>query len=206
MRALFVVLLLCVIAQAQVVPPYNTNLMVDTVWVKSTGSVFSQVFWQDAGANKAVSITMDDTSAAARANDSAAISVELKQVFATQTGSKRKYAYVMPSLAHPDSTTWPGGSGGYFLWDSLDVLDMDTLAVYHRERVPEVKLSDTVGWYYNRDIDSLVPAAERMPLSYRAFSADPSPGIAFKVTGKDSNKKSSFVRVIINYWQIRETK
>ena len=168
--------------------PRNSSVkFVDTLYIDSTESKWTDVFWQDFGAQKILFIQADDTSEGNFGGDSAAVKIELYQAFPRY--KNQKDVVLLQSRACPDSTSWPY-SGEFVIDDSLDVLEMDTTCLYAFTAVADtLPTGDTVGYYYTTVIDSAVTdSAEYIACKHYLLTPDASPGIAFKVTGKASNK------------------
>jgi hypothetical protein len=188
---------------AKTSPPYNSKIaFIDTIRVDSTNVYYSDIFWQDNGAEKMLLIEADDDSSAGFADDSAAVKIELLQVARFLPNSDR-YVVMLPSHAHPDST-YP--SLNFVLYDSLDIADMDTAAVWSRTAVPTKNLlGDTTGYTYNDVIGSA--ATGYGAFAYAGYTPDYSPGLVLKVTGLTSNKITGVgSRWIFRWIQVDGTK
>ena len=161
----------------------NSNVVLDeTMYVDATASVWTPAFAIDRGAYLSLLIEAFDDSTAGFASDSACVSIELYQVF-PDTRNGVGYFNVFKSKAHPDST-YPGTD--WFLFDSLHIADMDTLAAYTRD-------ADSVTIRQEKTViygDSLVMADTNVVYGaqvYIDFAPDFAPALALKVTGKADN-------------------
>lgn len=183
-RWLMVVLVCAVAAMARyTAKPTSTLLWVDTLVIDSTETEWTDIYWQDNGAEKTLVIEAQNDSATGFADDSACVLVQLYQVFHGPSNNVIR----LPSRAHPDSSTYPFGSA-FNVFDSLDIGDMDTTALIARTGVPELSSrGDTVGYYTNDSFGSAATATGAW--AYISFAPDFSPGITLKVTGKASNGK-----------------
>jgi hypothetical protein len=213
MKKWLLVALLAVVVYGEGEPtgPLNSiNQWRDTIWVDSTSVVWSDIFWQDNGGEKCLLVTLDDTSQAGVADDSASIKLELYQVFADNAQYRRdfKNAWVLPSRAFPDSTSWPYSSS-FALFDSLDILDMDSTAMWVRTATPVIKRYgnriDTLGYYYDTQLDSAVTDGSKA-YAYVPIVPDASPGLAFKITGLARGAKATSVQCVLTMWQILSEK
>lgn len=173
--------------------PYNSHVIFeDSVWIDSTEVKTMEVFWQDNYAQKAVLVEARDDSSDGFASDSYSVKIEVYQDFPLTndiSGKYNRFPYFvhLPSRAHPDSSTYPYGTD-FILFDSLDILDMDTLAVYVRDSIPVTNsYGDTVDWAFG---DSLKTAQESGfgAFAYQCVSFDYTPGLSFKITGLTRNR------------------
>jgi len=176
--------------------PYNTVVAVDTIYLDSTETEYTTMYLQDNGGAKSLVLEVFDDSTAGFASDSAAASIELLQGFGL---GDDKHVALMPSRAHPDSTTWPYG-GDFVIDDSLDVADMCTTCVWQRVATPKTLFGDTVDWDYTQDVSSTVSTFGAM--YYLPITPDFSPFMVLKLTGKASNlKRGSGSRWIVRWVQ-----
>jgi hypothetical protein len=183
-RGLAVLLMLAGAAMARrSVEPLNTLIWVDTLTIDSTETEWTDVYWQDNGAEKTLVVEAWNDSGTGFASDSACVGITLYQVFHLPGANS---VVRLGSRAHPDSSTYPFGSAAFSLFDSLDIADMDTTALISRTAVPQVSSrDDTVGYYYTNTFGSAATATGAW--AYISFAPDFSPGLVLQVTGKASN-------------------
>lgn len=167
--------------------PSNSMLaLVDTITLDSTEVKYSKAFWFSDGGKASLLLECEDTSAVGNANDSASARVEITQGF-----NLRDSVFVMLGSHATDS----------ILWDSLDILDMDTNAVYVRQHSPYTVFGDTIGWYYLDNIDSMVTDTARYgAFDYAYVTADFSPAVFVKLTGNKRNKVGGSGSIWILRW------
>ena len=203
-RSIIVLLSLVSVTMAQVYFPSKTYRQYDTIWIKGTEVKYSKIFAQDIVGEKSIIVSFNDTSAAGIPDDSAAMKVELMQAFNRDADGSGKAFWLFNSHANPDSTSGIGSSN-FALWDSLDVLDMDSTAnrILKRQAVKSPS-GDTVRWTYNNRLDSV--ASPKIPAAYRSVAPDYSNGFVLKLTGHNRNKKASYVRVLVEVHAKQESK
>lgn len=164
----------------------NTRLVYnDTIRVDSLSAVWTQAFAIDQGVNLILELEADDDSTAGFADDSACVSVELYQAI-PETRDNIGYWKLYKSKNDPDST-YPGTD--FFLFDSLDITDMDTAAVFFRDTTSFTQRSG--GGKIMVYGDSVVTAdtlSKFTALEYLAFTPDLTPALALKFTGLSPNK------------------
>lgn len=173
----------------------------DTLYVDSTESEYTPCFAGAPYNYKVLLLSAADTNRAGFASDSAAVKIELKQVFPLGT----KYYAVMKSHAYPDSTDYPYADS-VLLYDSLDIKAMDTTAKWARTPVyvRGANSNDTVNISYSTVLSSRAAAENREALEYRVLQPDYSPGYILKLTGKLTNAKAGAgSRWIVN-WYVEE--
>lgn len=167
-------------------PTNIKNFVIDTLYIRDTEAKFSKIFWQPDGGVKSLLLSLDDTLAAGFANDSCKISVELMQIFYMTD----KNVIVLPSKAHPDSLTYPGGKS-WFLWSALEAKTIDTAALYLRG-VTGTGYTDKIG----------AATTPRAAYVYMQIAPDFSPGICLRITGLNGNaKRATGSRIIIRWIQ-----
>lgn len=181
------------------IPSNITMVMRDTLRVDGTEALWSKLFWQAKGAEKTLQVIFDDTTSAGVASDSAAVKIEMFQVWNTPNDNRK--VTILASRANPDSTSWPYSSN-FVMVDSLDILSMDSAAVWDRLQIPIRSANgDTTGYTWGDDLDSVYTGGY-VGSAYYPVVPDASPGIIFKVTGKASNKVGSYSRLILKLFQI----
>jgi len=161
----------------------NSNVILDdSMFVDGTAAVWTPAFAVDRGAYLMLTVEARDDSTTGFASDSACVSIELYQLLPDVRHGKG-YFNAFKSKAHPDST-YPGTD--WFLFDSLDIGMMDTLAAYTRDTTM-FKIRQQTETIYG---DSLVMADTNDVYGaqeYIDFAPDYSPALALKVTGKANN-------------------
>ena len=206
MKKLLLVLLLASVVMGVTRKPYNSHiLLTDTVLVDSTEVEYTQIFWQDNGAEKSLLIEAYDDSTVGIASDSASVKIEVYQAF--NRGIKNQgEVVILPSHAHPDSTTYPFGSS-FILYDSLEVKEMDSTAVWAKTSVPLLDVrGDTVGLDFQDGLDSLQTSGFGAFEYTTVGPPDFSPGLVLKITGLSSNlKRGSGSRWIFHWFQVKGT-
>jgi hypothetical protein len=179
-------------------PMLNSDwVFVDSMRIDGTETKTTKAFGIDKGAQLSLLIEARDDSSSGFADDSASVQVKLYQVWPVSVGS-REYFVRLNSKAHPDST-YPGAD--WILFDSLDILDMDTASYYHRDVT-----IDSTG---NRGKvrvwgDSLVTADSVGvvgAVEYIDFAPDFSPALMLQLTGNLRNAK----RGVGSMWIVRVT-
>jgi len=184
--------------------PYNSRYVFeDSVFIDSTVTVTMPIFWQDNGEQKFILLEARDDSSTGFASDSFSVKIEARQVFPlnNRIGDYNSFPYAvdLASKAHPDSTGYPYSSD-FILFDSLDILDMDTACVYARNLIPATNSAgDTVDWVHGDTLLTLQTSGFGA-FEYVAVPFDYSPGLTLKITGLLRNLKrgtGSFLRVRI---------
>lgn len=170
----------------------NSRLVhIDSIYVEETDTVWTDIFWQAAGEYKSILIEANDDSTAGTASDSACAQVTLWQVW----DIGKSGVIVLPSRAHPDSTTWPNGSD-FIISDSLDILSMEDSALWARGHLPYTTGTDStstggdtidVAGYYNNVLDSIYGGTQPGGYAYYMLSPDYSPGLVLRFVGRISN-------------------
>lgn len=200
-RTLTAVLLAGVVAWAQryTPTPYNTLVWTDTLRIDSTETEYTQIFWQDNGMEKVLLVEGSDTASAGFGSDSACVGLTLYQVFPLSPSVVAR----LNSRAHPDSTTYPGGSS-WSLKDSLDIKSMaDTSScVLARSAVKRavVGTGDTTRTYGD-DFGSAQTGYGGF--WYVGIAPDASPGVTLRVIGKANNaKRGAGSRWVFRLYQV----
>ena len=160
-------------------------VLVDSLWVDSTASVWTRVFDIDRGSNLTVILESRDDSITGFAADSACVDVELYQAFVLKKNNV-EYFLLKKSHAHPDST-YP--SSKWILWDSLDIRSMDTADVYTRNVSYDSIAGQFIGRVYGDTVKTAATTGTFGATIYQSISPDFSTGLAFKLTGQASNQK-----------------
>jgi hypothetical protein len=166
----------------------------DSCRIDSTETKYLRVLANDAYANKTLLIEARDDSSAGFASDSACVKIEIVQVWPINRGNI-EYFVELNSRAHPDSS-YPGGSD-YVLFDSLDILSMDTVCVYKRNRVTITNPSGNSS--YAGDSLKTLQTSGFGAFVYTCLPPDASPAGVFKFTGTSKNEK----RGAGSFWRIR---
>lgn len=177
------VLFVAMLVWGQTQPILNTRIaMQDTVYVDSTSTVYSEIFWQTEGEYKTLLIEAYDDSTAGITDDSACIKIELLQAFNIGT----KHIVLKSSHAYPDCTSY-AYSDSFLLYDSLSIQDMDTTSMFIRNALYKTNpVGDTIMKYYGVEIDSM-EVVTPLAYSYRHITPDYSPGLVLKITGLTPN-------------------
>jgi hypothetical protein len=183
MKKVLCLLLVVFAVVAQERPPINEIYQMDTLWIDSTESEYSRIFWCGDYQNLAVVVTANDTGVAGFGGDSACVTIETRQVF--DIGKKN-----ILLLKSPDADS--------LLWDSLRVQDMDSTAAKARKTSSEFDLASALtGTHASDTIGAAVTGYGAS--AYKSFSLDYAPGVVLKVTGKANNRKRS----IGSQWVVR---
>lgn len=182
--------------------PINSQLIwEDSTRIDSTETKIMKAVWQDGYAQKAILIEARDDSTAGLISDSACVRISVLQLFPFNglTGNTIGQFFVaLNSRANPDSTT-KMGSSVFNLFDSLNILSMDTAAVYKRGQTTGATFGGT-GWMPNDTLKTLQTVAKGYgAFAYTALPFDFSPAIAFKLKGCASNHKGG----VGSMWKIR---
>ena len=172
MRSILAVLLLAVSVMAiGSLPPYNNTVIKDTIYVDSTSSSNSKVYWQDYGAMLSMTIEAYDDSTAGTANDSAKVQMDLYQVQYMSTG--KVAIFVAPTDTLPDS---------------LNIVDMSTTAAYTLGTDDRTDAQgNVVGYKYNTELDAAATGFGAL-LYHDMDRTDYSPGYMVKLTGLGNNQ------------------
>lgn len=191
-----VVLAACLAGESARVPdrdqyPQNVNrVWRDTLYIDSTEAEYSEIYWQAAGTYKTLVVELQDTNSAVLASDSAAIKMELYQVWDIPTSAANVIRL---------RTT----SADTVIDDSLDITECDTTGLVARTAIAITNANgDTTGYTYGTVTGAAVTSG-RLAQKYYLVQGDPSPGLTFKVTGKAKNaKRGAGIRVILNLYQM----
>lgn len=173
----------------------------DTLYIDSTETEYSEIFWQAAGGEKILMIDAQDTSSAGFASDSASVSIELMQVFHDPANASK--VFMTRSRAQPDSATW-AYSDSFFISASLAIATFDTTAYWTRTATPlRNPQGDTTGYTYGSALSAAATGTSRKAITYRPLVPDASPGICFKVKGlAGNNKGGAGSRWILSIYQV----
>ena len=188
--------------------PFNTRYVFeDSCNIDSTDTVWMPMFWQDNGKEKFFLFEARDDSSDGFDSDSFSVKIDAYSVFNlnNRIGDYNSFPYMvrLPSQGHPDSTSFPYSSE-YILYDSLDILDMDTACVYARNLIPVLNSTgDTVDWSYGDSLSTLQTSGFGA-FSYLQADFDYTPGLMLRIVGLTRNLKSgvgSFLRVRVGEMQ-----
>jgi hypothetical protein len=189
LSVVFVVLAcFAVAAQPSVSKGDPTNALTtweDSCRIDSTEGKWLTVPWIDNFTNKALLIEARDDSAAGFAEDSASVSIKLYQAFSITRDNKKFWA-VLPSHAHPDSGYL---SNGWSLYDSLNILDMDTANIYARNADTIKSFSGNVKGLSWGDSILTLQESGFGAFRYVSLSPDFSHGLALYIKGNIANAR-----------------
>ena len=189
-------------APAQRSTMLNSNIIFDdSTYVLGTATVAMKVCWQDNWANKAILIEARDTSATGFATDSAAVRVTAYQVFPFTSSPGKEVFAALNSRANPDSTT-KYGSSVFNLFDSLDILSMDTACVYLRNRSTLTMTGGAPGTSAGDSLKTLQTTGYGA-FAYIALPFDFSPAFVLKLSGRASNRKAKPTKWHVRVYALR---
>lgn len=191
MKKLIIVLVLCAMAYSQAYKTdrvYNSKLMhADTLWVLGTDTAYTQLFQQSKANEKAVEISVDDTSAAGFAVDTVSLSVTLLQGY---DRASLKLVKLYQSTAYTDG----------IVYADFGIDDCDTLNLWQRSMLPVLRYNrDTTGWYATNALDSLVTNQDAS--AYVQLVPDYSPWVCLMFIGLAGNNTNKPTEVIVRWYQ-----
>jgi hypothetical protein len=184
-----------------IVPANSERYYSDTLYIDSTETEYSDIFWQVGGGEKVLLVDAADTNAAGFASDSATVSIELMQVFGDPANMSK--VFMLRSRAQPDSTLW-AYSDSFFISASLAIATFDTLAYWSRTAttLSDLGAAAVSGYTYGAALSAAVTTG-RHACIYRPLVPDASPGICFKIKGAAGNaKRGAGSRWILSIYQV----
>lgn len=178
----------------------NTDIIFeDSTRVDSTETVAMMAFGIDHGADFTVLIEARDDSSAGFSADSASVSMKVYQVWPVAVEDEF-YFVRLESRAHPDSTTsLLSGGPSFTLFDSLDILEMDTASGYFRDYVGNTAGNRDEARHYGDSLVTLDTLSNFGAMAYTTFVPDVSPALQFEFTGTSGNK----VEGVGSMWKVR---
>jgi len=154
---------------------------VDSFAIDSADVVYSRAFALDNGTYKTLMVEMRDDSSAGFASDRGAVSIEFMQLLPVDRNNN-KYFSVLRSKADTTNGSYPAG-GAYMLFDSLDIVDMDTASMRYRDVVIDSAWNKPRGKMYGDSILVVDTTGNFGAVDYISFTPDFTPTGCFRVTG-----------------------